>query len=272
VNDGSNDDSGEKVKFLMQSNPSIKYINLSRNFGQHAAMFAGMANASGNYVCALDCDLEEAPENLAAMYKRIKGSQDIDVVYGVLKGRTGGLFRKTLGGFFYNIMDFLSHVKIPRDQAWQRLMTKQYVQALLLHTEKESLPAGLMVLAGFNQVPFQMEKIYKGTSSYSVAKRWRLAVNSITSFSSRPLTLICLLGLGITICAAIGIISIIGLKLTSVDFQAGWLSLVASIWLVGGMILASVGVVGIYIAKIFDQVKPRPLYIIKDIEISKIFL
>ena len=268
VNDGSPDRSRERVLELMRDNPRIKLVDLSRNFGQHAAMFSGMAAAGGNYICALDCDLEEEPENLLAMYDLIKKDPSIDVVYGVLNSRTGGFARKVIGGFFYKIFDLLTDVKIPHDQAWQRVMTKQYVEALLRYTESRTMPAGLMILAGFNQVPYLMDKKYKGSTTYTFLKRLRLALNSLTAFSARPLVAICLFGFLITIVSTIAISVIISLKLMHNEFQVGWISVISSVWLVGGLLMASVGIVGIYIARIFDQVKARPLYIVKEIHQS----
>ena len=265
VDDASPDDSEKIVEELIGLSSRIKLVVLSRNFGQHAAMFAGLAAARGNYIYALDCDLEEDPENITELYRMIRQDPGLDVVYGVLKQRTGGLFRNFFGAAFYRILDAFSDLRIAHDQAWQRIMTRRYVEALLKYTEVETLPAGLMALAGFNQKPLLIDKKYKGSTSYSFQKRLSLAVNSITAFSSRPLALICLFGLGLTALSFLAIVSIVTAKLLGYDFQTGWVSVIASIWCVGGMILSSVGVIGIYLTKVFNQVKGRPLYIIKNI-------
>ena len=268
VDDASPDNSVEILRRLMKSQKNVKLIRLSRNFGQHVAMFAGMSHASGDLIYALDADLEEAPENLSLMYQTLIKDSEIDVVYGVLKNRTGNFMRNFMGKIFYRLMDFLSEVKIPHDQAWQRIMRKSYVESLLLFTERESLPAGIMVLNGFNQKPLVIEKPYKGHSSYSFSKRMKLAINSIISFSSRPLVLIGIAGIIITLISALAILVTISMKISNYDFQAGWVSLLSSVWLLGGMILTSIGVTGIYVAKIFNQVKGRPLFIVRNIESS----
>lgn len=265
VDDGSPDDSRTAAEALVGRSHRVKLVVLSRNFGQYAAMFAGLAHAGGNYIYALDCDLEEEPENIAQFYDALRKNPDLDVVYGVIHERAGGFFRGVLGRLFFLILDLFSSVKIPPNQGWQRIMTRRYVEALLKYTEVETLPAGLMALAGFNQQPLPISKKYKGSTSYSFQKRFGLAVNSITAFSSRPLALICLFGLGLTALSFLAIVSIVTVKLLGYDFQTGWVSVIASIWCVGGLILFSVGVMGIYLAKVFNQVKGRPLYIVKNI-------
>ena len=265
VNDGSPDDSELVVRELLRQDPNITLVVLSRNCGQHAAMFAGMSHASGNYVYAADCDLEEPPENIEILYTRIKADPETDVYYGVVRKRNGDIFRGSFGAIFYSLLDYCADIKIPRDQGWQRIMTQRYVCALLRYTETESLPAGLMVLAGFSQKPIEIDKHFKGSSSYTPIRRLKLAINSITSFSSKPLVLVGVVGFIVSACAFLLLASTIALKLFVINFQAGWLSLMGSIWLMGGLILTSIGIAGVYLSKIFNQVKNRPLFIIKEI-------
>lgn len=268
VNDGSPDNSGDVVRELIPKDQHVRLVSLSRNFGQHPAMFAGLAQASGDYVYALDCDLEEDPENILQMYDKIRSEKEVDVVYGVIEKRPGSMFRNFFAGLFYFTLDMLSDIKVPHDQAWQRIMTRNYTNALLKYQEVETLPAGLMILAGFKQVPFVIRKSYKGSTSYTIRKRIKLAVNSITAFSAKPLVFIGIIGMSITVLAFLAIVAIFIKKMTSSDFQSGWLSIMASIWCIGGLILSSIGIIGIYLAKIFNQIKNRPLYIIRSIESS----
>jgi putative glycosyltransferase len=265
VNDGSPDDSEAIVRELILESQNITLVSLSRNYGQHAGMFAGLSYATGNFVYAADCDLEEPPENIEILYRSIKADPATDVFYCVLKKRSGDLFRNFCGRLFYLLLDTLSEVKVPHDQAWQRIMTKRYVEALLKYTEVESLPAGLMILAGFNQRPIEIEKHFKGRSSYTPRKRLKLAVNSIASFSSKPLILVGLFGMVVTACAFLVLTLTVIRKIMFADFQAGWVSLIGSIWCIGGLILSSVGIVGVYLSKIFNQVKNRPLFVVKEI-------
>jgi len=270
VNDGSPDDSEMIVRDLIVQSENITLISLSRNYGQHAGMFAGLSHATGNYVYATDCDLEEPPENIETLYRQIKAHPETDVFYCVLKKRSGDFFRNICGKLFYVLLDAISEVKVPHDQAWQRLMTKRYVEALLKYTEVESLPSGLMMLAGFDQKPIEIEKQFKGISSYTPRMRLRLAVNSITSFSSKPLVFVGIFGLIVTASAFLLLTVTVIRKLLVTDYQAGWVSLIGSIWCIGGMILSSVGIVGVYLSKIFNQVKSRPLFIVKEIVSSEV--
>jgi len=269
VNDGSPDSSEAIVRDLVASSKNVTLISLSRNYGQHAGMFAGLSHATGNYIYATDCDLEEPPENIELLYRAIKTDPKTDVYYCVLKQRRGDFFRNVCGKLFYILLDVISEVKVPHDQAWQRIMTKRYVEALLRYTEVETLPAGLMMLAGFHQKPIEIDKHFKGTSSYTARMRLKLAINSITSFSSKPLIFVGVFGLFVTASAFLLLAFTITRKLLVADYQAGWLSLIGSIWCIGGLILSSVGIVGVYLSKIFNQVKSRPLFIIKEIVSSE---
>jgi putative glycosyltransferase len=263
VNDGSPDNSEHIVRRLIASSPGVTLVSLSRNFGQHAAMFAGLAHARGDYVYTADCDLEEEPENIRPMYDVMRADTELDTVYSVIDKRGAGVVRDWLSRLFYAILNALSGLHVDHNQTWQRIMSKQYVEQLLRYREVQSLPGGLMVLVGFNQRAFPIRKKYKGWTSYSFSKRLVLAVNSVISFSSVPLLVISCFGLCITgisfICIAILTVS----WLLGSGYQGGWPSLIASIWCVGGLVLLSVGVVGIYLARVFEQVKNRPQYVIR---------
>lgn len=265
VNDGSPDNSAEITRGLITRHPNITLIQLSRNFGQHAAMFAGLARAQGEYVYAADCDLEEEPENILTMFEMLRNDPDLDVVYGVTKRRTAGFMINVLSDFFYFFLNLLSEVTIPPNQTWQRIMTQQYVRELLKYQEIKALPAGLMALVGFNQAPLVVTRTFKGTTTYSFIKRTMLALSTFIAFSTKPLSWVCIAGLILACISFAFIITIITTKLLGYDFQTGWSSIVASIWCVGGLILFSIGIVGTYLARVFEQVKHRPQYVVKKI-------
>jgi putative glycosyltransferase len=269
VNDGSPDVSEAIVKELIASCPAITLISLSRNCGQHAAMLAGLTHATGDYVCALDCDLEEAPENITGMLEILRANPEIDVVYGVVDRRSAGPVRDVLSAAFYKILNLLSNLELPPNQAWQRVMSRRYVDALLRFQEAKSLYAGLMQLAGFLQQPYPIRKKYKGTTAYSFWKRLFLAIDSIVAFTSAPLLVISCIGIAVTTISFVCLMILIGSWLLGREFQSGWPSVIVSIWFMGGLILLSVGVVGIYLARVFDQVKNRPQYIVKAITRSQ---
>jgi putative glycosyltransferase len=266
VDDGYPDDSKDKVLELIKLDNNIRLILFSRNFGQYPAMFAGMTYAQGDYIYTSDSDLEESPENILLLFDIFQHGIEVDFVYGVVDNRKGGLIRNIFGSLFFKIMNWMSSIEIPKNMSWQIIMTKRYKDVLLKYNEVETLPAGLMTLTGFNQVPFTIEKKYKGSTTYSFSKRIKLAINSITSFSSKPLVLIGLFGFLISFLAFSTIfVVIISNIFYKINYQLGWISMIGSIWLVGGLILISIGVIGIYLAKIFNQVKGRPLYVIKNI-------
>ena len=155
----------------MRSQPQITLVSLSRNCGQHAAMQAGLAARDGRLCLPLDVDLEEEPENIVGMFEWFRKAPEIDVVYGVVERRSAGFLRDRLSRAFYSVLNSMSRLNLAADQAWQRVMTRQYVQTLLQYQESTSLYAGLMQLAGFNQQPYLIQKQYKGSSSYSMFRR-----------------------------------------------------------------------------------------------------
>jgi len=265
VNDDSPDDSLKKAVVLFQADAHVKVIDLSRNFGHHKAMMTGLSHASGEHVFLIDSDLEEAPELLGDFWKEMEAQDDVDVVYGVQKNRKGNIFERWSGSFFYWLINKLSNVTIPKNVITARLTTQRYNQALISHQEREIFLAGLWVTAGFNQVPLVVEKKSHSETTYSLIHKLGLIINAITSFSNTPLKLVLYLGCCISALSAIFIMKIIINKLFFSVSLEGWSSLIVSIWFLGGLILFSIGVVGLYISKIFIETKCRPYTIIKDI-------
>lgn len=265
VDDGSPDNSASLVSELIKKDRKIKLVSLSRNFGQYPAMFAGIKHASGDLIFTSDSDLEELPENLLLFYQTFTQEKNIDFLYGIVEKRQAGLLQNLLSNAFYQMMNWISDVKLHRNMSWQTMMKKQYATALMQFQEAETLPVGIMVLTGFNQKSILIKKIYKGQSSYTLGNRFQLAINSITAFSAKPLIYIGLFGIVITALAFVLLLVTVIRELYYTDYQAGWVSVMVSIWFVGGLILSSVGVIGIYLSKIFNQVKNRPLYIVKSI-------
>jgi putative glycosyltransferase len=187
------------------------------------------------------------------------------VVYGIQAKRKGYWFERMSGKFFYTFFSFISDIDYPHNALTARLMSKQYVEAVINYTEKEIELRGIFVLAGFKQRAVIVTKKHKGSSTYTLRKKIRFAIDSVTSFSIRPLTYIFILGFAITLISMISLIAIIIDKLFSKGDVEGWASILASIWLVGGVIMFSLGIIGIYLAKIFLEVKNRPLTIIRNV-------
>lgn len=265
VDDGSPDDSLQVALELQEGDANIKVIQLSKNFGHQRAIMTGLQHAKGEYVFLIDCDLEEDPKLLTILWEKIMQHPDIDVVYGIQIKRKGGWFERTSGRLFYRILSALSSIEYPADTLTSRIMRRNYVDSIKKFGEKELDLWGVFVLAGFNQIGIPVTKGYKGTSTYTFAKKVRRGVEIITSFSHRPLYITFFLGIISFLVAAVTIATIVYQKyFLQVDVE-GWASILASIWLVGGMILLMLGIFGIYLSKMFLEIKNRPLTIIKNV-------
>ena len=266
VNDGSPDDSLRIVLGFYERDRKVRVIDLSRNFGHHKAIMTGLARARGNLVFLIDCDLEEDPEWLLDFHDRMKGSgSDIDVVYGVQEQRKGGLFERISGELYYAVFNALSKDKLPRDLITVRLMTERYVKNLLQHGERETILAGLWAITGFNQLPIKVPKKSKGDSTYDLRRKVSILVNSVTSFSNRPLVFIFYLGGIIVLLSSLAAAYLIMRKIFFGDFLAGWPSLVVSVWFLGGLTIFCIGLIGIYLSRVFIETKQRPYTVIKQI-------
>lgn len=264
VNDGSPDCSFDKAVALSKTDEKIKIVNLSRNFGHHKAMMTGLMYAKGELVFLIDSDLEEQPEWLETFYEKLQLTCS-DVVYGVQKVRKGGWFERFTGGLFYKIINLLGKLNLAENLVTSRLMTRDYVNALVLHKETNIFIAGLWELTGFDQISVKLEKSSSSPTSYSLGRKISLLVNSITSISNYPLILIFYLGASVSLFSVLYILYLIANWFVYDTPLQGWTSLIASVWLFGGLILASLGVIGIYLGKVFIEVKRRPYTIIKSI-------
>lgn len=264
VNDGSPDNSLEIMLSLYRTDHRLRIIDLSRNFGHHKAMMTGLAHARGDLVFLLDSDLEEEPELLKTFHEELRRT-GADVVFGVQEKRKGKLFERLSGWLYFKVFNLLSTHPIPPNHITARLMTREYVDALMRHQEREFVMSGLWALTGFNQVPITVRKNHKATSSYGLRRKLSHLVNAITSFSNKPLVLIFYLGCFILLVSSIAAIDLIVRKVFFGTLLQGWASLIISIWLLGGLTIFCLGVIGIYLSKIFIEVKQRPYTIIKKV-------
>jgi putative glycosyltransferase len=264
INDGSPDNVLDVVLEIARKNPRVTVVDLSRNFGHHKAIMAGLKQSRGDDVFLIDCDLEEAPE-LLLEFDREKRHLGMDVVYGVQAERKGGFVEKVGGAIFYAGFNRLSGIELPRNILTARLMSRDYVNALILHEERDLFLGGVMQITGFRQKALSVAKKSRGETSYTLGRRLSLLISAITSFSAKPLHFIFFIGVGIffvsMICALIVFLESVFVG----NYLTGWTSLILSIWILGGLTLASIGVVGIYIAKVFVEVKARPNSIIREI-------
>jgi putative glycosyltransferase len=264
VNDGSPDESLDLAVALSRSDPHVVVVDLSRNFGHHKAMMTGLAHARGERVYLLDSDLEEEPEWFEAFLARLE-EEGCDVVYGVQRSRKGGRFERWSGRLFYRLMNAISGFEMPADMVTARLMTRRYVDALLRHEERELDIGGLWVITGFAQRACLVDKHDTSDTTYSLGRRMALLVNSVTSFSSVPLVATFYIGLVIFTIAALCAAAVV-LQWALLDRPvSGWASLIISVWMIGAMIISFIGILGIYLAKVFAEVKQRPYTIVREV-------
>lgn len=264
VNDGSPDDSVARAITLHQADPKVTVVDLARNFGHHKAMMTGLAYATGDLVFLIDSDLEEEPELLSAFYQRFaKG--DCDVVYGVQKRRRGGIFERITGAAFFRLANALSDYPLPRNLVVARLMSRDYVRALIRHRDREFLIAYLWEIAGFRQVPLAIEKHATSPTTYTVSARIRMAVKHLTTTSTKLLYLILYAGVAIFVLAIAVILYFIIRYLTSGIGVSGFTSVIVSIWFFGGLTTLILGILGVYIANIFSETKRRPYTLVRRV-------
>jgi putative glycosyltransferase len=264
VNDGSPDESLGVAAELTDSDDHVVVVDLSRNFGHHRAMMTGLAHARGDYVFLIDSDLEEEPEWLLSFYEQMR-DENSDVVYGVQEQRKGEWFERLSGQWFYSLLKLLTGFAPPQNVVTARVMTRRYVDALLLHQEREVFMAGLWYITGFAQSARIVKKHNTSETTYTFRKKMSMLVNSVTSFSNAPLVSIFYIGSFISLFATLYIAYIVLQRLFWAVPLGGWTSVMASIWLLGGLIISFIGVVGIYLAKIFSETKQRPYTIVRHI-------
>ena len=264
VNDGSPDDSLSAAIDLSRNDSHLKVVDLSRNFGHHKAMMTGLDFSSGERVFLIDSDLEEEPEWLAG-FSLTMDKIGCDVVYGVQQRRKGGLAERWSGHWFYAFFRFLTGLSLPENVVTARLMRKRYVDALLEHREREVFLAGLWYITGFHQVAEVVVKHSTSQTTYTLRRKLSLLVNSVTSFSNKPLAGIFYVGVFISFFALLYIIYLIANWMFFANPLSGWTSVMASIWLLGGMIISFIGVIGIYLSKIFSETKRRPYTIVRQV-------
>lgn len=262
VNDGSPDDSLAVALRLRERDRRVRILDLSRNFGHYRALMTGLAHARGELVFLIDCDLEEEPEWLLRFHELLRRT-GADVVYGVQAERKGGLVERLSGDLFYSLLNRMLTDPIPRNVLTVRLMTQRYVRALVQHMDREICLAGLWVITGFDQRPLEVVKGSRPGSAYSLRARASALVNAVTSFSNRPLIYIFYMGAAVVTISLLAALVLVVQALTGGIGVAGYASLIISIWFLGGLTLFSVGIVGVYLAKVFTETKNRPYTVIR---------
>lgn len=264
VNDGSPDNSLEISVELAEVDSHVVVVDLSRNFGHHKAMMTGLSYAKGKAVFLIDSDLEEEPEWLIGFSEQMV-VEKCDVVFGVQERRKGGLIERWSGRWFYWLFKALTGLALPENIVTARIMSRRYVDALLRHEEREVFMAGLWFITGFIQRPQTIKKHGSSQTTYTFRRKMSLLVNSVTSFSNAPLVSIFYIGLAISFFSVIYIAYLLIHWMFLAKPLTGWTSVVASVWLLGGMVISFIGILGIYLSKIFSEAKRRPYTIVRKV-------
>ena len=262
VDDGSPDDSLAVACAIAQADSRVRVVELSRNFGHHKALMTGLGHARGDLCFLIDSDLEEDPELLSTFFEKLEAS-GADVVYGYQEDRKGSIGERLTGYIAYWLFKLLIAFPVPRNHITIRLMRRDYVESLLMHRERQAVIGGLWLITGFKQIGIAVDKVSRGPSTYSVLHRWRMLIESVTSFSERPLVAIFYLGIIISVLSVVVGLTLLVRKVFFGQVLAGWTSVMISVWLLGGLLILCVGVVGIYISKIFIETKNRPYTIVR---------
>ena len=266
VNDGSPDDSLAVAIDLSRKDARVRVIDLSRNYGHHRAMIAGLEHARGNLVFLIDCDLEEPPEIFEDLYDTIMSAPDIDAAYGVQVRRKGRSVERLGGALAYSIINAMAgELHLEPNMLVARVMTRRFVDAMISHRETEVVFSGLVASAGFKQVGVPVHKLSKGSTVYSIRRRVSMLIRGITAFSDRPLIYISYLGVIILLASLVFITFQVVAYFFYRTVPEGYTSIAISIWFLGGLILLAIGIVAQYMAIIFAEVKHRPRYVVRAI-------
>ena len=265
VDDGSHDRTRELLKNFAGNDPRIKIIAFSRNFGQQVAMTAGMDAACGDAVVIIDADLQDPPEAIHGMIA--KWREGYDLVYGVRTERSGeSAFKIASARGFYRLLRWLSEVPIPLDAGDFRLISRNVVDTFKAMPERGRYIRGMVSWAGFKQtaLPYKRGERSAGESKYSVRKLFHLAMDGILAFSTKPLQLSVAMGLASACLALLGIVYVLFLRLFTNTVVQGWAGIMIAVLFMGGVQLISVGILGEYVGRIYNEVKNRPLYVVQE--------
>jgi glycosyltransferase involved in cell wall biosynthesis len=263
VDDGSTDGTPMKLESLAQHDPRVRIVYLSRNFGHQTALTAGLDHARGDAVVMLDADLQDPPEVITTMLDHWRAG--CDVVYAVREERDGeSRFKLSTARWFYRLFDKLAQVELQHNSGDFRLLDRRPLDALLSMRERNRFLRGMTVWVGYTQaaVPYHRDSRYAGETKYTLPRMLRFSLDAISSFSHRPLQLATLLGFLISTLAFVAIPVVVVLRILG-SYLPGFSAITILILLLGGIELIAIGIIGEYVGRIYDEVKGRPLYLVR---------
>lgn len=270
INDGSTDDTLSIVKQMAEKDPRISYINLSRNFGKEIAMVAGLDNVQSDALVIIDADLQDPPELIPNMIKLWE--EGYDDVYAKRKSRDGETwFKKFTSKTYYQILQRLTRVSIQKDTGDFRLLDRRVIDAIKQFRESQRNAKAIFSQVGFRkkEILYDRDPRVAGETKWSYPKLVDLAISGITSFTTAPLRIASVLGITVSIAAFIYILYLIIRPFFGVPIGDGYSSLMAVMLFIGGVQLLSLGIIGEYIGRIFNETKQRPLYLIEEYHQAK---
>jgi dolichol-phosphate mannosyltransferase len=263
VEDCGGDRSWEVIERLAKADPRVIGLQFSRNFGQHYGITAGMDQCRGDWVVVMDCDLQDAPEEIPRLYA--KAQEGYDVVLALRGKRQDPLLKRAVSWLYYRTFSYLADIDIDGDSGNFRIMSRQVVKNFVRMREQLRFFGGHVQWMGFPTTGIQVQHAARaeGKSTYTFAKLWRLAMDTILAYSDKPLRMAAKLGLSM---ASLSFLFGLFLLLRAWHQDAavpGWSSLIVSLYFIGGLIIGILGILGIYLGKAFDETKKRPLYIVR---------
>lgn len=268
INDGSKDASITLIKQLASIDTSVRYIDLSRNFGHQIAVTAGLDACKGTKIVIIDADLQDPPELIIDMYQKMK--EGYEVVYAKRRSRKGeSLLKKYTAQIFYRALASITTINIPVDTGDFRIMDRKIVDVLKQMPEQQKFLRGQISWIGFNQthIEYDREERNAGVTGYTYKKMIGFALDGITSFSNLPIRFASISGFIVSAIAFIIMLYALYSRFILKDYVPGWTSLILSVMFIGGIQLIAIGIIGEYISRISSNVRQRPLYIIKEANI-----
>ena len=267
INDGSKDSTLEILKKIASNDNNVKIISFSRNFGHQAAVTAGIRNVTGDAIIIMDADLQDPPELFEGMIE--KWEEGYEVVYGKRKTREGeSIFKLLTARMFYNTLNKLSEIEIPKDTGDFRLVDRKVIDVIAILPEHNKFLRGLFSWVGFNQYAYEYNRVNRvaGKTKYPFKKMFKLATDGILSFSAKPLKIVGAIGIfSVIVSIIILIYSIVSYMFKLNSLTPGWTSIMCTMTFIGGIILISLWMIGEYIARMYEESLGRPEYIIDEL-------
>jgi dolichol-phosphate mannosyltransferase len=264
VNDASPDNAWEVIRMLAQRDNRVKGIKLARNFGQHKAIAAGLDHAKGDWVVVMDCDLQDRPEEIVKLYN--KALEGYDAVFGQRIGRKDSFKKRWSSRLFIAVYDYLADTKTDPTIGNFSIISRKVVEGLKSLKEQHHPYTFFVIWLGYKRAYVEVEHAEReiGSSSYNFGRLVRLAVDNIVSQSNKPLRMSIKFGFIMSLLSGLYALYLVAKYFMMDQIVPGWTSVMVSIYFIGGLLFANLGIIGLYIGKIFDETKKRPLYVIDE--------